>query len=261
MKTEPISWAWGGSSRTCRLALSAAVALLSGWASSALAQGAMAPAAQTPFPFTLGKVFTFLFLTLGPFHVIGPFVEMTRGRDETFRRRLAFQGVLIAALGLLAAAVFGVRTLNKWGVSPAAVFIATGILFFLTALRVVMAQYKPRPHEAALAHGDPEPARSVASLAFSPLAFPTIVTPYGIAVLVLAMRLASAETATALQILAITALVLAADLVAMLAAHSALKPSPVASAFGLVGSVMAVLQIALGVQAIIVGLRLLGVVA
>jgi hypothetical protein len=58
-------------------------------------QGTAEAAAQAQAaPFSLGKVFTFLFLTLGPFKIIGPFAAMTRGRDGAFKRRLAFEGIL-----------------------------------------------------------------------------------------------------------------------------------------------------------------------
>ena len=40
-------------------------------------------------PFSLGNVFTFLFLTLGPFKAIGPFATMTQGRDAASKRHLA----------------------------------------------------------------------------------------------------------------------------------------------------------------------------
>lgn len=216
---------------------------------------------DTLVAFSLGKVFMFLLLTLGPFNVVGPFVQMTRGRDATFKRRLAFQGILIAALAVLVATTLGVSMLTDWGVSAAALFIATGVLLFLVGMQLVVSQYKPRQFQPETSGADTSEAPSETALAFSPLAFPTIVTPYGIAVLVLAMTLASEGTASVLQILAIAVFVLALDLVAMLVADRILGAPLVIAAFGIVGSVMAVLQIALSVQAIIVGLRLLGVVS
>jgi small neutral amino acid transporter SnatA (MarC family) len=236
--------------------------LLTAAATLAVGQSAT-PASAPPIleAFTLGKVFTFLFLTLGPWNVIGPFAEMTRGRDASFRRRLALQGTLISAVALLTAATIGAKTLTDWGVSTASVFITIGILLFLTGLQLVLAQYQPQHSPAEPAGVGTAPAPSTFALAFSPLAFPTIVTPYGIAVLVLAMTLASKETASEVQILGIAALVLVADLLVMLATRPGLSRPWIGAAFGIVGCVMAVLQIALGVHAIVVGLRLLGVVA
>jgi len=234
------------------------VILLAACASVAIAQDADTPLTPPPFiePLTLGKLFTFLLVALGPFNVVGPFVEMTRGRDAFFRRRLALQGILIAAVALLVAATPGAKTLRDWNVSAAALFITTGVLLFGVGMQLVVAQYKPRKSQEK---AQIDSASSVSALAFSPLAFPSIVTPYGIAVLALAMTLASDFPGT-LQVLAVAAAILAVDLVAMLTAERILHAPLVGAAVGIVGSVMAVLQIALSIQAVIVGLRLLGVV-
>jgi multiple antibiotic resistance protein len=145
-------------------------------------------AAAPATPFSIGKVFTFLFLTLGPSKIIGPFVEMTRGRDDAFKRQLAFQGILISALAMLAAITVGADTLHSWGISVGALQLAAGIVLFLIALRTVLAQYAPKKPGAQAPESDNSPAPSASDLAFSPLAFPTIVTPYGIAVLILLKR-------------------------------------------------------------------------
>jgi multiple antibiotic resistance protein len=96
-------------------------------------------------------------------------------------------------------------------------------------------------------------------LAFSPLAFPTIITPYGAALLILLMSLRSGQTAVLVKIIGIAVLVLALDLVAMLTADRILTTPAVRPTLGILGSVLSVLQVALGVQAIIEALRLLGV--
>ena len=67
-----------------------------------VATGAQGQAAMSPW--SLGEAFTFLFLTLGPLNVIGPFVAMTQGRDTAFKRRLAFRAFIIATIALLVAA-------------------------------------------------------------------------------------------------------------------------------------------------------------
>lgn len=233
--------------------------LIAACAGVAAAQDAATPLAPPPVieQFTLGKVVTFLLVALGPFNVVGPFMELTRGRDASFKRRLAFQGTLIAAVALLVAATLGAKTLGNWHVSAAALFITIGILLFGVAMQLVVAQYKPRKPAEKAPSVDSD--SSVTALAFSPLAFPSIVTPYGIAVLVLAMTLAEHNPGT-LQILSIAAAVLVVDLVAMLVAERIFHAPLVAAAVGIVGSVMAVLQVALSIQAVIVGLRLLGIV-
>jgi hypothetical protein len=110
-----------------------------------------------------------------------------------------------------------------------------------------MQQYARR---AAAAPGHPATnaalRASASSLAFTQHALPTIVTPFGIAVLVVALRLRPGGIAV-VEILALTALVLALDLLAMLPADRILKGPLVASTPNIMGAVMNVLQMALGV--------------
>jgi multiple antibiotic resistance protein len=221
-----------------------------------VAMGGTAQASVTPL--TLGEIFTFLFVTLGPFKVLGPFASMTRGRDNAFKLRLAMKGTGIAAIALVVAATAGAKTLRDWRVSTEALLLAGGIVLFLVALQLVLQQYAPsesrsEAQESATVHA------ASSSLAFSPLAFPTIVTPYGIAVLILVLRLRPVNTAV-VEILALTAVVLVVDLLAMLLADRILKTPFVASALNVVGAVMSVLQVALGVEIMLFALRLLGVI-
>jgi multiple antibiotic resistance protein len=204
--------------------------------------------------FSLGQVFTFMFVTLGPIKVIAPFAKMTRGRDDAFARQLALRGTILSAVAVLAAATIGVRILGKWGIGPGALLLTIGVVLFLVALRTVLAQYEPpsvseQPSRAM----DAEPP-SVRSLAFSPLAFPTIVTPYGIAVVILVLQLRGPE-ASMLPILGLLSLILALDLAAMLGARTILGLPVVPALLQIVGTVMNILQVALGVGAMLAGLR------
>jgi multiple antibiotic resistance protein len=182
---------------------------------------------------------------------------MTRGRDAAFTRRLAVRGIALAAVGLLVAALLGARTIQDWGVSVGALYLTGGIVLCLTVLRPVMDQSRPRDRPADHPGDATDPSAPVSALALTPLAFPTIVTPYGIAVVILMLTLRPGVTGT-VEVLAVGAGVLAIDLVAMLAANRILKAPFVTTTLGIVGSVMAVLQIALGVQAIVGGIELLG---
>jgi multiple antibiotic resistance protein len=202
---------------------------------------------------TFGKAFTFLFLTLGPLKIMGPFVAMTRGRDAAFKRKLAIEGFVIAAIAAFAAATIGVSVLSKWGVSVGALMVTAGIVLFLVALRQVLQQYEPKNPAPDAPPDHATPQRSTA-IAFSPLAFPTIITPYGVAVLILLVALSGDRT---MPIFAMAALVLVLDLLAMLGAERVLKTPYIASVLGIVGAVIGVLQVALGVQLVINGLRLL----
>src|SRR5690606_36426043 len=128
---------------------------------------------------------------------------------------------------------------------------------FLIALRPVLEQYEPKTPQGEASGSDSSPVPSASALAFSPLAFPTIVTPYGTAVLILLVTLRPDHLP---EIAGVTALVLLLNLLAMLFADRILKSPLVASALGIVGAVMAVLQVALGVQVVVDALRVMKVV-
>jgi len=86
-------------------------------------------------PFSPGKVFTFLLVTIGPLKVIGPFAKMTAGWDRGLKRRLAFQAITIAAIGAFAAATVGSQLLKNWGISLGALGSVMGRLGLLDEAR------------------------------------------------------------------------------------------------------------------------------
>src|SRR6201993_1967708 len=204
---------------------------------------------------SLGEAFTFLFVALGSLNVIGPFATFTRGRDAAFKRGLAFRAFLVAAIALLFAATLGAKALEAWGISVGALLLAAGAILFLVALQPVLAGYSPRGGQVQAIPAVPAPSEP--ELAFSPLAFPTIVTPYGLALLILLFTLYPFGSG-GLGILAIASFVLALDLLAMLCTDLLAKIPFIKPGLDILGCVMGVLLIALGVQAAADGLRLLG---
>lgn len=219
-------------------------------AATAAAQASAADAgpAPGPTPFTPGKVFTFLFLTLGPFKLLGPFYQLTQGRDAGYRRQLALGGSFYSVLALIAAATLGQSVLSKWGIGARILQLTAGIILFLVALRPVLEQYGAREPVQAPAASSNSPS----ALMFSPLAFPSIVTPYGIALL---MLLFAARPDRMPQLLGVAGSVLAINLLAMLSAHRLMRIPLVAPVLGVVGIVMAVLLVALGVQTTVDAVR------
>ena len=128
------------------------------------------------------QVFTFLFLMLGPFKIIGPFAMMTKGADPALERRIALWATLFSTLALLLAAFLGESILSSYGIPLPVLSLAAGLILFLVALINILQQFRPPTQ-----HGDEiEEPTSVPTMktALTPLAFPAIVTPYGIAALV-----------------------------------------------------------------------------
>ena len=136
----------------------------------------------SPRPVTPSEMFAFFFLMLGPIKILGPFVQMTRNGDVVFARRLAVRAFVVSCVSLAFAAVLGEGALRRYRISVPVLAVAAGIILFLVALRTVMQQFdisdrSPQEYEASL------------KLAVSPLAFPTIVTPYGIAAVIICISL------------------------------------------------------------------------
>jgi multiple antibiotic resistance protein len=217
--------------------------------SVAQAAGTAAPAPELP----AAQVFTILLLMLGPFKVIGPFLRVTKGADARLTRRVALWATVFSAAALLVAGFLGETFLQKYGVPLDVLRLAGGIILFLVALKNVMEQFgapEPPPEDVALG------PHAVMRVAVRPLAFPGIVTPYGIAALVVFLAF-SQSVESRLTIGAIVVAIMALNLVFMLAARR--LQSVLALALPVLGAVLGVVQVALGLQIINVALRALGV--
>lgn len=204
---------------------------------------------------SVGEAFTFIFVALGPLNVIGPFATATQGRNRAVKRGVAFRALLLAAIALVVAATVGAKTLHAWGISVGALLLAAGLILFLVALQPILAGYAPRTQLAPTA-ATVVPDRTEAELALSPVAFPTIVTPYGLALLILLLTLYPLRSER-LSIAVIASVVLALDLVAMLCTDVLMKIPFIKIGLDILGCVMGILLISLGLQAMSDGFRLL----
>jgi multiple antibiotic resistance protein len=221
---------------------------------NALAQSGTDTPPASGWNLTPGQIWTFFFLLLGPIKIIAPFVGLTHGADADFVRRLALRAAGFAATVLFVAALVGVRMLDKFNMNPSVLTLAGGIVVFLVALRSLLDQIAGTapPPPAAGAMG---PALQSA---FSPLAFPIIVTPSGIAAVIVFMALAPDWDAK-LVIIALLVLVLTLDLCAMLFARFILRWA--AMPLQVFGAVLGIIQLALGLHIILAALHNLAVIA
>lgn len=201
----------------------------------------------------LSKIFTFFFLTLGPKAVIAPFARSTAGLEPATRHRVALATTGISLLSIVVAATIGVRVLSNWGVSTGALLIAAGIILFLIALESIRDQYAP-DQSPPLAGGE---NTSIRRMAFK-LAFPYVVSPYGVAVVILVLT-SRPDSVPIAPIIAMLAGIMLLNLIVMLNAQAIARSAYIAPAFAVVGAVLGVLQAALGVQAVLSGLRLAGI--
>lgn len=206
-----------------------------------------------PRQFPLAQVFTLLFLMLGPFKIVGPFLQTTKGADAATTRQVAVWATLYSAAALLIAGFLGEKFLGSYGIPLPVLALSGGLILFLVALRNILEQFAPPE-----AHADTAvfPQESARSLALAPLAFPTIVTPYGIAALIVFLAYSDSMEGR-LIIAAVVVAIMALNLVIMLAARRLL---PVLSlVLPILGAVLGVVQVALGLQIINNALHTLGV--
>ena len=203
---------------------------------------------------SLGKIFIYLFVMLGPDKLLVPFANITRRMDKVATRSLAIKGFAIACAAGLIAAIVGQNMLTSWRISLPALLVAAGLVLLLVALQRVMAQYQQRPVNPV----DTEVAASEPStlVAMSQLAFPNIITPYGTAVLIL--LLAAAAPGQAMAIFGAFVVVMIINLIFMLFARAILKYG--SGILAVVGSVLGVLQVALAVQMLILAGKMIGII-
>jgi len=198
---------------------------------------------------TMSEMFTFLFLMLGPIKILGPFVQITRKSDGALAKRLAIRAFLFSCAALVFAAFIGESSMRKYHISVPVLAIAAGIILFLVALQTVMHQFDSN---TSAVHHEYEPSMR---LAISPLAFPTIVTPYGVAAVIVFMAL-TPDFVTRAEIFGALLVLMLLDLVAMLFAKPVLKYAGMP--LQLLGTVLGIIQVALGLQIIVAGFRGLG---
>jgi len=181
----------------------------------------------------IGKVFTVLFLMLGPFKIIGPFASITSGANAKMVRR-------VSCLALLLAAFLGGTILSRFGIPLPVLALAAGLILSLVALIAIVQQFKPATLPEADLHA---PLVKKASS----FAFPTIVTPYGIAALVVFLALAP-NLESQLVIGTVVLAILLLNLISMLLTPHVFRILGIA--LQLLGAVLSVIQVALGIQII-----------
>jgi multiple antibiotic resistance protein len=202
-------------------------------------------------PLAWDQILAILFVVFNPLKVVGPFATLTKGTEQTFCRQLAWRATIFAAIGVVVAGVLGQRILIAWDIRRALLLLAGGIIWFLMALLMVLQPYFP-----AFQRHTPVDEPSLA-LALKPLAFPTIVTPYGIATLIVLMATMQTVGQQGV-ILALIAIMLLLNWVAMIFARPILRLF--ATPLELIGWVLGVLQVALGLDLIYIALLSLAVI-
>jgi multiple antibiotic resistance protein len=200
---------------------------------------------------SLGQMFTFFFLMLGPLKILGPFVQITRKADAALTRRIAIRAFVYSCAALVLAGVIGEESLRKFNIRVSVLAITAGIILFLVALRAVLEQFNIEPDATPKQY---EPDMRYAA---SPLAFPTIVTPYGVATVIVFMAL-TPDYMTEIEIYCALLGLMVLNLVAMLFARPILKYLQMP--LMLFGTILGIIQVALGLSITLRGLQDLALV-
>jgi len=182
-----------------------------------------------------------LFLMLGPFKIIGPFVKITMNADDMLTRRIAVRAILYSIVALALAAVLGEKILDRYGIPVPILTLSGGIIFFLIALLNIIRQFEP-----AESHKESAGTPSLAA-AINPLAFPIIVTPYGIAAVIVFITL-SPDLKSKLTVGAIVVGIMVLNLFIMLFARRIIKP--LTTILTILSAILGIIQVALGANII-----------
>ena len=187
------------------------------------------------------QIFAFLFLMLGPFKIVVPFAKITGNATPAFSRKIAYLATLYSTVALLIAGLLGQRILSNYGIPVPILALSGGIILFLVALLNVIKQFEP--HAAEMKFED----NPTINMAMNPLAFPSIVTPYGIAAVIVFLSIAP-DLNTKLTVAGVVLGIMVLNLVVMLLTRYIYKP--LALILGLLGAILGVIQVALGLMVI-----------
>lgn len=197
-------------------------------------------------------MFTTFFMLLGPIKLIPAFAGLTQGSDVRLKRSVAIRGTVIAAALCGFVALIGATLLGKYRISLEALRISGGLVLLISALQVIFQRTQPtRPSS-----GTP----SALQLAAAPVAVPMIVPPAGIAVILVCVMLAPQYPGTPQAFAICLAVMMVLDFLVMYFIDRVLKTPGLGLALTVLGSVLVFVQVCLGMQTILNGLKGLGVV-
>lgn len=191
------------------------------------------------------QIFTLLFVMLGPFGVLAPFAQGTQKMEVRSLRILALKVTALATVTLVGGSFLGSLLLEKWKISTPVMLLTGGIIFFLVALQANLRPYNQQ---------DPEPAeRPPLPPTADSLTFPIVVTPFGMAAVIVLVSTAH-DSSRMMEIYGLLLAILFLDLLTMVYNRQILKvinPLCLKILFAALG----VLQMALAVQIIVMSLK------
>lgn len=187
------------------------------------------------------QIFAFLFLMLGPFKIVVPFAKITRNASPAFACNIAIRATIYSTLALLIAGLLGEKILSNYGIPMPILALSGGIILFLVALLNIIKQFEPHATDMQFEENP------TLNMAMNPLAFPSIVTPYGLAAVIVFLSIAP-DLNSKLNVAGVVLGIMVLNLVIMLLTRYIFKP--LALILGLLGAILGVIQVALGLMVI-----------
>lgn len=198
-------------------------------------------------------IITIFIMLLGPIRLIPAFAKLTRGHDGVFKRQVAIRGSVIAVGIGLFVAFSGQGLVEKYELSFQSLELAGGLILLLSALRTIFPQ--PQPETPA------QPNLSPLRFSLSPLATPTLVSPMGIAAILLFVVLEGAYPGITRTVVIVFLAVMTANFLAMYFHDALLKIPGLIPIIQLIGAILVVMQVALAIDTMVSALAELGVVS
>lgn len=194
-----------------------------------------------------------LFTLLGPIKVIPTFARVTRGQSPHEKRKTAFLAVLFSSLICSYLVLTAEHHTAKFHITPNAIRITAGIMLFLSGLRVIFDQNSPIEIDDHKNHP--------LQIAVSPLATPVLLTPAAMAVLI-NYSIASRNVEGMYQALWLAlGIVMLLNFLVMYLNDYIMKIPGFMPLLKMVGAGLIIVQVAAGVELILISLTHLGVIA
>ncbi|WP_202951300.1 MarC family protein [Xenococcus sp. PCC 7305] len=198
---------------------------------------------------SLSRLAIIFLMTIGPIKIIPVFVKLTQNASKKVKRKLAIRSFTLSTSVIFVIALSSQNILNKYNISLSSLIGAAGIVLFLVSIRMLLAQY-----ETNVTNSIKTPDNPLTTL-ISPLTFPTILTPQGIALVMISMTIAKRLDNNVDKILGLIAIIMILNLLCMLYADKIL--SFIRPALLLVlSSMLTIIQLALAISFIFSAINL-----
>jgi multiple antibiotic resistance protein len=195
------------------------------------------------------KIATLFFVTLGPIKLLGPYVRATASLSDAELRTLSVRCAGIATVIAVVSGFLGRALLDSWDVPVFVLRLTAGLILFAVAFDLVMTPYAA-PSTSSVPSPEPPTAAK--------LVFPMVLTPHGIAAVIVLLALSKGAGRTGV-VVGILLAVMLVNLLVMAFARPVLRA--VGPALQALGVVLSVLQLALALQIMLTALRGLGILS